>query len=480
MEDYNPNDDISAWFGQTTVHPVGLAVVIALAIATLLIPRRWAFAPLVLLSCFLPVAQRVVIFNFDFDFPRLLIVAAMLRFLIRGEFKKLDWNSIDKCFLWFAVISFFAFIWVHGDSISLTRRLGWMLDVVGFYFVFRLVFMRSVDVKDVVLVLAIASIPVAIVFAVEYSTHRNLFSVFGSVPPVTWIRGGRLRCQGPFVHPIIAGCFWGSLVPVFASLWFCGGRWRMWSLVSVSSAMVIVLATNSSTSIMAVIFGAIALLAFPLRNSMRVVCWTALLLAIALHAVMKAPVWHLLARATVFDASTGWHRYFVIDQAIRHFGDWFLVGIPDTNSWGVWDITNGYVWVAIEGGFFALAMFMGMIWKSYRRVGDECRRFGKDPVGSHMAWSLGCTLFVHCTNFLGVSYFGQARMLWYLTIALIASMGPRGVVPAGSPARAAAVARGPAPRAFPRAWGRRAARKAAPSPAPPGRPPSAPGGAKLP
>src|ERR1044071_7962496 len=39
-----------------------------------------------------------------------------------------------------------------------------------------------------------------------------------------------------------------------------------------------------------------------------------------------------------------------------------------------------------------------------------------------MSWALGISLFIHCTSFIGISYFGQINMVWYLTLAMIGSV----------------------------------------------------------
>ena len=85
--------------------------------------------------------------------------------------------------------------------------------------------------------------------------------------------------------------------------------------------------------------GALATWMFAMRGSLRTILACLVGLACVLHIVMKAPVWHLIARITVFDASTGWHRYWVIDQSLRHIGDWWLLGTTSTLSWEVLDIT---------------------------------------------------------------------------------------------------------------------------------------------
>ncbi len=50
---------------------------------------------------------------------------------------------------------------------------------------------------------------------------------------------------------------------------------------------------------------------------------------------MKAPVWALIQRITIFGGNSGYHRYELINQAILHFWEWFLVGTKNPSSLGV-------------------------------------------------------------------------------------------------------------------------------------------------
>jgi len=56
-------------------------------------------------------------------------------------------------------------------------------------------------------------------------------------------------------------------------------------------------------------------------------------------------------------------------------------------------------------------------------VGRAWRRNPRDPAHVATTWMLGAVLFVHCTTFIGLSYFGQAKMLWQLSLAMIGSLG---------------------------------------------------------
>jgi hypothetical protein len=431
VEDYK--EDLQDYFGRTVVHPVGLALVVILAVAMVLAPRRWALLPMVLVACLVSQAQRIIVCGLNFDFLRIMILAGWTRLFVRREIGPLRWNAVDTCIVVFATCGVTAYCLLHADSDAVKYRLGWAFDVLGYYFLFRFLLRGDADPRLVARPFVLASVPVAAFFAVEYVTHRNLFSVFGGVPAMTWVRDGRLRCQGPFAHPVIAGVYWASQLPIIGVLWFYGGQWRKWAVVGVTAALFTICATNSSTSVTAVIFGAIGTLAFPIRRRMAAVCWATAGILFALHMVMKAPVWHLLASATVFDASTGWDRFYVIDQSLRHFGDWWLLGTKSTDSWNVWDITNEYVFTGIEGGAFTLAAFLALIWFSFRRVGLARERLERDPVACRMAWALGAALFVHCMNYIGLAYYGQAKFVWYLLLALVASQ-------AVAPLRAAAAA----------------------------------------
>jgi hypothetical protein len=436
VEDYK--EELADYFGRTVVHPAGLTLCILLAIATFVVPRKWAFVPMVVLACFVSSAQRIIIFSLNFDFLRLLILAGWLRLALRGELKGLTWNVIDTCVVAYAFCGVAAYCALHADGDALKNRLGWAYDVLGFYFLFRFLFADGVDPRDVGKAFAVIAVPVAAFFAFEFATHRNLFAALGGVPEFTWIRDGRLRCQGPFAHPIIAGVFWAAQLPLFGAMWLARGRTRTLGLIGLVAALVIIVFTNSSTSITAVIFGAVAMLAFPLRRSMRAVRWSIAAALFMLHMVMKKPVWHLLARATVFDASTGWHRFNVIDQSVHHFQDWWLVGeTPEQvlKDWDIDDVTNEYVFTGIEGGLFTVLALLAMIGFAFQRAGRACARAASSRPATYALWALGAALFVHCMNFMGLAYFGQARVIWFLLLAMIASQAvpamawTRGAVP---------------------------------------------------
>src|SRR5690606_22804133 len=140
---------------------------------------------------------------------------------------------------------------------------------------------------------------------------RNMFAFLGGVPEITVIRNDRLRCQGAFAHPILAGCFWATLMPLMAAFRFGStNRAAPWTAGLVCS-LVIVINCASSTPVAAVMFGTVALLVFPSRQLPPLFRVGIVLALCGIHMAMKAPVWHLVARIDLAGGSTGWHWYFL-------------------------------------------------------------------------------------------------------------------------------------------------------------------------
>ncbi len=414
------------WANQTTLHPLGLAAVILLGIAMLLLPRRWTILPMVIMACFISPAQRIVIGSLNFDLLRVMVLFGWTRLVLRGENRQFGFKPMDAVLVAWAVSGTLVYTLSHGSLDAMKYKLGTSFDAVGMYFLFRCLIRDWADVEQAVKCFILVSIPVAVAFGIEAMTEKNIFSVFGYVPADTLVRQGRLRCQGAFAHPILAGSFWASLMPLIAA-WGWGGKGRRaFSLVGLAACGLIILFCGSSTPVLAVLIGLVGGSLFFLRYYMKWIRWGVLLMLIELHLVMKAPVWHLLSRADIFSGSTGWHRYYLINEAINRVGEWWLLGVLSTAhwGWGLFDVTNQYVLEAVRGGIWTLVLFIIIIILAFGAVGRMWRMVDCEPAKVALAWALGVSLFIHCMTFFAVSYFGQIIMVWYMLLAMIASLCP--------------------------------------------------------
>ncbi len=418
------NPLVNEWRNHTSVHPVGLAILLFLCALTILLPKKNALFPLIALACFIPAAQRIVVFQLDFTFLRIMVLAGWIRLILRQELTMFRWNSLDTAIVVWGVTGTIVKTLQIGDADALVYMLGSRFDALGMYFLFRILLREIKQIDRTILVFILISIPVAIFFVVEKSTRHNIFSVFGGVPEITKIRRGRLRCQGAFAHPILAGCFWASLVPFFMAFYYRSKSSRLFSLVGIFSTLVIVACCSSSTPISGLIFSIAGFLIIPLRYHLSWFRWITVMVLFSLHFLMKHPVWHLLARVDLVGGSTGWHRYILIDQAINYFPDWWLVGKEDTTYWGygLFDVTNQYVLEGVEGGVWTLIAFIVLIVIAFRNLGYVWRFFEKNTYYFLLAWGTGVALFVHNMNFIGVSYFGQIILVWYMQLAIVANL----------------------------------------------------------
>ncbi len=415
----------SDFANQTLLNPVGLIAVIVLGLATVLLPRRWAVVPMIVMACLIAPGQRLVVATLDFDLLRIMVLFGWLRVMLRGEYRGFAFRPIDYALLAWALAGIVTYTLLYGSVAAMVNRLGVAFDAAGMYFVFRCWVRDWRDLDRIVVAFAVISVPVAAAFVYEQVTRHNLFSLLGGVPARTLVRQGRLRAQGAFPHPIMAGCFFAAIMPLLAARWWQGPRARTLSVIGLTAAGIIVLATASSTPVLMVALGVFGAGMYLLRRRLRLICWGAVAMLVMLHLVMKKPVWHLLARVNVVGGSTGWHRYHLVDQAIRRFGEWALLGTKSTEHWGLGliDVTNQYVLEGVRGGVLTLGLFVLTLVLAFRGLGKRLQLVRR-PEHVAMVWALGVALFVHCCAFVAVSYFGQIKLLWYLTLAIIGSLTP--------------------------------------------------------
>jgi len=421
----NITQDHGLTYNVTSIAPLGLAAIIILGVLMLLLKRKHAVLPMIIAACFIPIGQRFVIFSLDFTFLRMMILFGMIRVLLRREIFGFEWKLIDKIFIVWAISGTVAYTLLYGNLQALVFKVGGMYDALGMYFLFRLLVKDWDDVRRNIVYFALISFPVALLFVIEHKTGRNIFAFMGGVPEFTLIRGDRMRCQGAFNHPIAAGCFWASLLPLIGALWW-SGRNKVLVFFGFVNSFLIFLCSGSSTPAGAVVAGIVAAMLFPARYLMRYVQLGLVFVLILLHIVMKAPVWALIARVDVVGGSTSYHRYLLVDQAIRRFDEWWLVGTKSTAHWGwfLFDVANQYVSEAVRGGFLTLLLFLLILYLSYRGIGLVLLMHRKDRSKTILAWALGVSLFMHCIAFFGLHYLGQILVIWYLLLASIACLTP--------------------------------------------------------
>jgi CDP-diglyceride synthetase len=86
----------------------------------------------------------------------------------------------------------------------------------------------------------------------------------------------------------------------------------------------------------------------------------------------------------------------------------------------MWDTSNTYVDVAVQGGIASLAVFISVLVYGFKSVGISRKRSEVcDRRQAVAIWALGCALFANSVAFIGISYFDQTIVMWYALLAML-------------------------------------------------------------
>lgn len=401
---------------QTTIHPVGFACLIFAIIWVFASTRRNVVWPVVMLLCFVAPAQRIVLGGLDLPFMRIIVVIALLHAILTGGLKTLKGCWVDKAVGLMAFLPVM-FAIIRGQLDVLSDYVGGGGNMLAYYLLGRVVVREFDDMRAFFRALAVAAIPSSLLFFNEYVTGRNMFSIFGGVNEITRMRMGELRCQGPFPHPLIAGVWWVTALPLIVSLWWSrqkSGLDGVLAIVGGSAAAFIVWVSNSSTTMTVLIGMPIMAAVYPLRRQFGRLAWIVLAIVLGLHFASGSGFHHLLfTRFSIISGSTGYHRYKLYDRAMSHFSEWAVVGTRSTYNWG-WgldDVTSELVLAALWGGSIGLILYVWLIVWSIRTSWQSTLRFEAETMKKVISYALGMAIIALAVTGLGVGFFGQADFM---------------------------------------------------------------------
>jgi len=152
--------------------------------------------------------------------------------------------------------------------------------------------------------------------------------------------------------------------------------------------------------------------------------WAIAITLVALHLVMRAPVWHLISRIDLTGSSSSYHRYELLNQCILHFREWFLIGTKNYANWdwSMYDLSNQYVAVADPSGLIPLLCLIAMIVFGFKYLGRARKAVEGDRQQELFIWAIGASLFANVVAFFGIAYFDQTVIAWYALLAVISAV----------------------------------------------------------
>jgi hypothetical protein len=414
--------------GGSVFSPIALALVLLAGLLICILPRSKAIAPFFLAAILIPMNQVVVVGGLHFPMLKFLAIAGIVRVVwakLTGREKIFSGgvNIIDVGMMTLTVFTAVDGILLWREWGEVVYQMGQIYTPVGLYFLLRFLIQDEEDVKRLLRVWAGVVVAVALVMICEQLTGRNpVLAVLGGVGGSgVEIRDGALRSRGTFMHPILAGTFGGMSLPLFVGLWWKDKKSRTYAVFGAVGAIIIALSANSSTAEMALIAGAVALCFWPLRRYMRAVRWGFVGLCVADELRFKAHFWHLISDIDLTGSSSSWHRYMLLDQCIRHFTSWALVGTKDYGTWGwdAWDLSNQYVQTADTAGLIPLVSFVVLFVFAYKYLGRARQAAEGDKNRELFIWAICAAVFANMLAMFGIDYFDQTMIAWYAILAIV-------------------------------------------------------------
>lgn len=394
------------------LHPL-VAIWMLIAIGLILVlPRKSALTAFLIAVFSIPLGQVIVLGGVHFTVLRILILVGLTRRAMSPAPTRFPggFNSVDRMVLLWAIASLtiFSLQWMNMDA--LIQHLGDFLDAMGGYLVLRYLIPDSDAVKRTIKAFAIICVIQGICMLNEQITRINVFGMLGGMPLQAVIRDGKVRSNGVMGN-IYAGVLSGAFIPLFVWLWG-QKRSRMLAAAGLVGATSMVITSSSSTSWMAIAGSFTGLFFWPFRRRMRFFRWALVIGLTVLHLAMKAPVWALIARIDLTGSSSSFHRYYLLDQCIRHFSDWWLLGYRYYDKWGwdMWDLCNQFVVAALTGGLVTLVCYIAIFVRCFSAIGTARKNVEGNPNAEWFTWCLGSVLFAHVVSHFGINYLALGMM----------------------------------------------------------------------
>lgn len=412
----------------TVMHPLSLVLMIIAVCMILIARRKNLIAPFLICAFLIPVGQMVVLGGVHLFVLRIILLFAIGRLIFERLSKRTrifrpKFGSLDTIFVVWAIVRAAAFVLLFSfQSAAIVRETAILLDVLGAYLFLRFLIQNEEDIRIAIKVIAVVAAVVGICMVNEKLRSQNVFGYLGSFPVAPQVRDGAIRAMGPFAHPLLAGSFGATSVPLLLWLWE-RGKGKFLAVAGWIGCTCMVICAASSTPLLAYVAGITAILFWPMRKHMRVFRWGIVLGLIILHLVMKAPVWFLIARVDLTGASSSYHRAMLVDTFIRHFNEWWLFGTKGNESWGadMWDTSNQFIDEGVRGGIAAFICFIALICKAYGKIGMAIKTGKEDPHHKWLLWLLGASLTSHLVAFWGVTYFDHTQVVWFALFAIISA-----------------------------------------------------------
>jgi hypothetical protein len=399
-------------------------------------PAR-AFAVYVAILLWYPTFLSVPVGTLDFKAGRIVVAVLLLRCLandnIRSSFK---WSVIDSWVLFGVCVEMIVpFISYHFPFMQiLESRGGTLMDGFFAYLVARLCIKDRTELVTAIKWIGIAMIPIAFLGVVESFTGWMPFVPLRKYCP--WnskigeitTRHGFFRAIGPSGHPITFGASFAMFVPLIYWLRYREGISRSLCYFMTAMAVLGTVSSMSSGPLVLLLLIIVCLILEDFKEWVKPLIIFSVFSCIGIGIISNRPFYHVFASYVNPFGGTGWHRAKLIDLAIEHFNEWWLMGYGGLDpGWGPatgrdWtDVTNHYIIYGVMYGILGVIALVGVLVTSLIMM-IRCYKIEKDPMLKSCFWALGGLIISFMISFNSFALFAQSGTLFICILGIAASL----------------------------------------------------------
>jgi hypothetical protein len=379
---------------------------------------------------------RISIGTIDVSVGRTVITMLLVRCVCDDAIlRRFRWSRLDTLVTVSTALHVGIYCLTRASMAALENRAGFIMDTWFVYMAFRMAVTDKATWFSFVKYVCVVLVPLAILGMVESATHWQPYLSLkafrpwntpvegGSAGPM--LRWGFARALGPFSHAIMFGACFVTFIPLVWALRHERGTWRRCTYYCVAVLFVGALSSMSSNAWVMAIVMLFCLIMERMRHWVKPVLIVFVLGCAFVQLASNRPFYHVLASKANVVGGVWYQRAVLIDSAIRDFGEWCLLGYGGRDpgwavqlSGGHTDVNNEYILAGVEYGMAGVvalglvlaAAFHGLI-RQFRQTEDKSLR--------SLYWSFGAFLVATMTVWLGVSYFGQVRLLFYAVLGAL-------------------------------------------------------------
>lgn len=375
----------------------------------------------------------------DIVVGRFVVMVLLLRCIFSDELRsRFVWCQLDT----FVAISMVVSVVTHFFTVDkpvmliIESRGGYLMDTWCAYLAARLMVSDRKKLISLIKCIGVILVPLAVLGVVESVTGWQPFAPLWRFSP--WFReGGRFladkrfgftRAVGPFSHTILFGGGFAMFLPLIYYLRHERKGWRSFAYILSGVALLGALSSFSSGPW---VMAFVVIFCLALEGHKR---WVKRLFLFSVFSCVfigiasNRPFYHVIAGMANPLGGAGWHRAKLIDLAVEHIDEWWMVGYGDEDpGWGeslgmTWtDVTNEYVLSGVRYGILGIIATCAVLAEAFKSLASTYKKM-THPAMRSLCWAFGSLLFGVAVTWMSVSFFGQIMTLFYCCLGMIGSL----------------------------------------------------------